>query len=361
MRRPTARDFAQSRNVCPGLPLAGESSAPSPTWPGLPMKEALEGVRMAKRPCIVLPPDRLHVPAAEIPSLIATALHPPCPDEPPRVTGLQRCMKDSESASTDTKSWDGWPLEGADLQVLNELWPDLSAMTFPMLETEWARYAARFEQAGKALDWRPEPVVVTPDFQATLARIYATEEHRKHLQRAVDGGELVLLDPLSRIRMNSYSDRGLIPIKAVEAYLTLLEIDLTLHPHESQEQGEHSTSLTRPGVNTVSELHPREGLSKRSILAVDWPIVSKSGRKPLNFGRALKDVQGWIRDAIVVPGRPGSKISATWNPALLGVCLVNARHARREHIDRFIRASFPDFIADWEQASSLLDGQDHCI
>jgi hypothetical protein len=90
------------------------------------------------------------------------------------------------------------------------------------------------------------------------------------------------------------------------------------------------------------------GLPKKSILASDWPLIGDFDQ--VSLSRALSDVPDWLQDARLTKGARG-KQSSTWNPALIGACLVAQEHAIPKAIARFIKSIFPEWLDDWEEWS----------
>lgn len=93
------------------------------------------------------------------------------------------------------------------------------------------------------------------------------------------------------------------------------------------------------------------GLGKKAILAVDWPMPNNV--QNVRLKRFLTDVPRWLEPARIQRGAPG-KASALWNPTLLAVCIHEHFHVSARSFDNHIRTYFPDWLAEWRQRSEYL-------
>jgi hypothetical protein len=89
------------------------------------------------------------------------------------------------------------------------------------------------------------------------------------------------------------------------------------------------------------------GLSKREIMAVEWPLLGEYTMASLDG--ALSTIPLWLQDSIVQRGKPGRGNSALWNPAMIGICLVIKGHAQAKAITPLIRNNFGDWLLEWNQ------------
>lgn len=98
-----------------------------------------------------------------------------------------------------------------------------------------------------------------------------------------------------------------------------------------------------------------KGVSKREILAADWPLVSPYSMEKLE--RNLGDVSRlqWLQVATV--GQPGAagKESYRWNPAILASCLCNrGRIVNKPKLLQVLTTQFPEYLSQWEEISEFL-------
>ncbi len=96
---------------------------------------------------------------------------------------------------------------------------------------------------------------------------------------------------------------------------------------------------------TATEVTPT-GISKREVLAVDWPLHGLFNQESLSA--ALSDVREWLKPARTALGSPG-KASALWNPAKLADCLVSKRYANQKAIGLFLGRHFAEWLPEWER------------
>lgn len=109
------------------------------------------------------------------------------------------------------------------------------------------------------------------------------------------------------------------------------------------------TAEPDPRTEVQHEGATRRGVTKREILAVDWPLHASFRQGSLE--NALGDVPDWLCGArMSIGGRGKGKGSNTWNPAALGAALVDRGYASKNAITRVIHQHFDDWLDDWELA-----------
>ncbi len=111
--------------------------------------------------------------------------------------------------------------------------------------------------------------------------------------------------------------------------------------------------LDEPDARSAGAVAPDGGYQKRALtkaelIASDWPLL-----KRLDLDKALSDVPAWLKHARVTIGKAGN-IPSTWNPAMVGMCLVATRRANKVRIGNFIDQHFPDWSAEWDSLSETL-------
>lgn len=181
---------------------------------------------------ISLPAGLPAVRCGDIPLLIARALHPSKKGESRKLTYLVRVAK--PGATKEAIKWNGWPIEDADRVALGDIWKKagLSDLTLPIPESEWAPYLKAFQRFGKDLDWMPDPVFVTPEFQADIKRHGAVKEHKKRLMQDVMSGNLKALHPETHIQISMYLENALVPIVDFKSYVSQFLIDVVMEGDE---------------------------------------------------------------------------------------------------------------------------------
>lgn len=92
----------------------------------------------------------------------------------------------------------------------------------------------------------------------------------------------------------------------------------------------------------------QRGLTKKEMLANDWPIPAS-----INLARLLSDVPVWLEPARLGKGAPG-KASALWNPAMLALCLATNKAISKTALNRYITKYTPDWADEWERFSESL-------
>jgi hypothetical protein len=108
-----------------------------------------------------------------------------------------------------------------------------------------------------------------------------------------------------------------------------------------------SAELPAPAAEALSEDGPR-GLTKKEMLANDWPIPVR-----INLKRLLSDVPVWLEPARLNRGAPG-KASALWNPAMLALCLATNKAISKTALTRYIDTYMSDWGDEWKRLSESL-------
>lgn len=132
---------------------------------------------------------------------------------------------------------------------------------------------------------------------------------------------------------------------------SVFDIDSQPECVKEEPDGEHPdffVSDEDTGKET-KDTHGSEGVSKRAILCVDWPLASSRSKKSLEA--ALGDVKRreWLKHACV--GRPGAagKESHQWNPALLAICLIGQGWiTNRALVQKMMEKEYPEYLSQWE-------------
>lgn len=93
------------------------------------------------------------------------------------------------------------------------------------------------------------------------------------------------------------------------------------------------------------------GISKQKVLSLPWPYTARYSIESLE--RALGEPPKWLIPARMSLGRRGGgKTSATWNPVLLALALIDKGYIR-SGLEALFRTRLPDWFDDWK---SNVDG-----
>lgn len=108
-----------------------------------------------------------------------------------------------------------------------------------------------------------------------------------------------------------------------------------------------------PSAPPTASLTPtaKAGLTRKAILSASWPVKGN-----FNLKNALSDVPKWLEEARVTPGvrGKGPKGAATWNPALIALCLADKNHADSRALSAFLKRYFQKWSEEWERHAENL-------
>ena len=183
---------------------------------------------------IFLPPGTERVTVRDIPRLIADAIHPPLPDDTPRVVScLQKEATTPEQATEWCGSGNNFPvgLTDEDWQVLNGgVWAGLSPLgpeaendegagklKVPLSEPQWEQYRVAYA-ANPPRSWRLYVVWRNTVLEQSLIHREAQRQWEELLEQQAAQGELVPRSPTSLIPTPGVSGRQL-----HESFLTVDE------------------------------------------------------------------------------------------------------------------------------------------
>lgn len=164
---------------------------------------------------IFLPPSTERVTVRDIPRLIADAIHPPLPDDTPRVVSyLQKEATTPEQATEWCGSGNNFPvgLTDEDWQALNSgVWAGLPPLVpeaendegprklkAPLSEPQWEQYRVAYE-ANPPRSWRLYVVWRNTVFEQWLMNHEAQKQWKRLLEQQAAHGELVPRSPTSLI------------------------------------------------------------------------------------------------------------------------------------------------------------------
>ncbi len=166
---------------------------------------------------IVLPAGTTKVSAAEIPGLIALAIHPRV------VAGRVVSYLAKHVPSKEGKSGHDEPLTDAERAVLEGIWKGLPATAPGIPEADWPRYAMAFSSAKKKPKWTPVPVWRNDALNSDILRIDAEEAHRRALGIAISRGELIALNHAGLPVNMAYPD-ATITVGALRQYAAKFDV-----------------------------------------------------------------------------------------------------------------------------------------
>lgn len=119
------------------------------------------------------------------------------------------------------------------------------------------------------------------------------------------------------------------------------------------EQSDQSPACLQSAADKATQ--QCKGVSKREILAANWPLVSPYSMAKLE--KNLGDVSRlqWLQVATV--GQPGAagKESYRWNPAILASCLCNrGRIVNKAKLVQMFETQFPEYLSQWEEIAGFM-------
>ncbi len=299
-----------------------------------------------KRSTIVLPLGTLFVTTANIPLLIAMALHPHPAGRSARVVGLYNNLK-NRNASQISPTHDA-SISNYKYKILKKIFKDLPPLKFPLTEGQWKPYEKAFRVQGTNLRWELIPEYEVPQVAATWKRRAIEAEQADLLKVAVTNGKLKQIHPDTGLPTRKYLEDGRVLVRDLTEYVA----QYTVHLHngditdETDNQGNYQSDAP-----SSTPLLPSTGLSLDKILQSRWPLTGKFTDASLK--RALSDPNNhkWLLTARTKKSARGTG-SALWNPAILADCLLKKEHAKMSSLVKLIRSDFPDWQDEWKAIRS---------
>ncbi|WP_144157524.1 hypothetical protein [Paraburkholderia sp. BCC1885] len=169
---------------------------------------------------IVLSAATEYVATADIPELIAQALHP---DTAGQQLTVSYFIKFAGPGSTgETARWNGWPIDDDDRKVLDRIWADMPRLPDHPTSDEVQPY---LEMANNAeLDWILDVCWNNPELTSTILRFDAEREHRKAIVSAVRNGALKVVAPHTRLPTDEYQPNSQVSVEELTRYVAQFTI-----------------------------------------------------------------------------------------------------------------------------------------
>lgn len=171
---------------------------------------------------ILLPHDTEFVPVADIPALIAKALHPDVLGQPRTVSYFIKFAR--PGATGETAKWNGWPIDDDDRNALAGICGN--APPVGATDDEVQPYLEKANAAG--LDWELAVCWKNHELNADLNRHMTMEAHEKAIRKAIGNNQLQALNPTTRLPANEYQSHAVVSLDNLTNYLGQFQIGVKL-------------------------------------------------------------------------------------------------------------------------------------
>jgi len=183
-------------------------------------------------------------------------------------------------------------------------------------------YTQVADEIGQTLNW--------DDCQKTSFMCEMAKDIRK--------GKLRVSNPTTGLLVEVTKDSDDIAL-----YVTKIEVNNWLLKRRAPY--EWDPVLIEAPIETLRNIKP--GLTKKQILKHLWPLEGKFTNESL--GDAMSNIPKWLLPARISQGLAGKNGTATWNPALMSIALIERGHTNKNKLNLFLLKNFPDWISEWEQ------------
>jgi hypothetical protein len=173
---------------------------------------------------IVLPSGTEYVATADVPELLARALHPETTGQPLTVSYFIKTAR--RGATGETAKWNGWPIDDDDRRVLAHLWADLPTLPDHATADEVRPY---IEKANRAdLDWTLDVCWNNPSLNSSIIRPEAEKEHRQAIVAAIRRGDLKVVAPHTRLATDEFRANSQVSVEELRRYVAQFKIVVRL-------------------------------------------------------------------------------------------------------------------------------------
>ncbi|MFL9954422.1 hypothetical protein PQR21_23675 [Paraburkholderia nemoris] len=199
---------------------------------------------------IVLSAGTEYVATADIPELIAQALHPDTAGQKLTVSYFIKFA--GPSATGETAKWNGSPIDDDDRKVLERIWADMPRLPDHATSDEVQPYLELVNSAG--LDWVLDVCWNNAELNSTILRLDTVREHQKALVAEIRCGELKVVAPHTRLPTGEYHPNSEVSVEELTRYVTQFKIAVRIEPKlgvaslEQQLAEGHSTERESPFV-----------------------------------------------------------------------------------------------------------------
>jgi hypothetical protein len=271
---------------------------------------------------ITLPAGTEFVSVAEIPELIATALHPNASQ--PTVSYFTKMAR--PGATGKTAEWDGWEIDDNDCKLLVDICGYIPPVGAAQEEVQL--YLDKANSAG--LNWELGVVWRNPD----SSWLVAEKEHGLAIYNAIRFGYLEALSPVSRLPADENVSGAVVAVEKLEHYIQQFGIGLRWDAGESELSKVYETEKTIRGISKQKVINAFEGMHFDRD----------------KWGKYLGSPPKWLEMCRIARGSKGRKVSATWNPVLIAAALYDKGIKIRKLDAVFVGLS--EWRDEWDEASS---------
>jgi hypothetical protein len=225
----------------------------------------------------------------------------------------------------------------------------LDAMTWWGLGSVTPREAAMLLCRLNPHDDNLDPLIITTeetapkDFKNLLRVFEDGEQGQSQARTLIDWHDLARN---KRLRYHSWIDA----FRQAVTEIAQATDTPALVPAKSQGQRDAAHSGTTEKAAPI-------GVTKREILAVDWPLPPSAPR----LQNIIDSLPKWAEEACTKVGRVGKGADGShlWNPAVLAACLTTTTAQKKWTVGKgtltsFLRREFPDYLNQWEELAKSL-------
>lgn len=178
-----------------------------------------------------------------------------------------------------------------------------------------------------------------PDSQV-LKRAACRMNHEQALDRAIDDGQVTVLNPVSyephTFPLGAARQEAVMTVDDFKRFAQSLQIEVAVDEAENLEAGASTGELNHS--------------IDRNMVMGAFPVKSDPDENIRFWNGKLGRPPKWLEDARVDPGRPGQ--SALWDPLQLAHCLLGRKQMNLRQLDAVMSSNYPDLFDDWNDQTA---------
>lgn len=206
---------------------------------------------------IVLPSDTEYIATADIPRLIAEALHPEVNGQALTVSYFIKFAR--PGAVGEAAKWNGWPIDDDDRTVMASLWAKLPPLPQNATPEQVAPYLAAVNDAG--LDWTLDVCWNNADLNSSIARLETESAHQKAVTDAIRRGSLKVISPLTRLPARDYEPDSQASVDELRQYVAQFKLGVRLEAPGGMRIAEYPKGLKNPAFQSLDFLSIAEAVN----------------------------------------------------------------------------------------------------
>jgi hypothetical protein len=206
---------------------------------------------------------------------------------------------------------------------LPDIWGSFPEFIPPLAREKWPPYKLALQQVTQTcdwgvgidcVDWIAPPDLIDPSLHPPIVKCGLAEVAQyRNLIRAVEAGEITVLDSILHTKLSRFKPNGEVPINAFISYVSQFQIEVDLNSTDTQ---------------LATQVKAQRGLpsGKISIIFADLYYSEERWRK--NLGAP----SNWLKECKIYPGSTKNKTPSLWNPVDIAIRLNSDHRLTRQNI-----------------------------